>query len=436
MDRLGKFFALVKNEYIKIYKKTSSRILLIIFFAVCLCFAPIARVINNIGMKEAGTIDYDYSSIMRESLNDNKEELENNPDIPFHDEKLALIDAVDLDSDWQVQAANSAMYAETKQTIQTYTMFCKTNDWRGYCKYKAELDGSDGEKWAAKYRLEHDISYDEFNEQDMLLNNIASMMENEYGDLEVQEKVTKLRYQLENGIYEETSGKVTSILDTDYSDELDFWDVMMKIPYIESFIGIIMIMIAGGIVSSEFGQGTIKFLLISPVQRGKILMAKYFTVVSLGFLLMLMMFVVNIPMIGLFFGFDGISAPYLMVKNDEVAVMNSFMYLIRTFMLKSVQVMIYTSLAFMISSLARSSALAIVTGFILSSVDTALITVMAMFKMDWGRYLIFANTDLLNVYNGGSPFPQQTVGAALIVVVAHLAVFLLTAWDGFTRRSV
>ena len=151
---------------------------------------------------------------------------------------------------------------------------------------------------------------------------------------------------------------------------------------------------------------------------------------------MLMMFVVNIPMIGLFFGFDGISAPYLMVKNDEVVVMNSFMYLIRTFMLKSVQVMIYTSLAFMISSLARSSALAIVTGFILSSVDTALITVMAMFKMDWGRYLIFANTDLLNVYNGGSPFPQHTLGFAIIVVIAHLAVFLLTAWDGFTRRSV
>ena len=69
MDRLGKFFALVKNEYIKIYKKTSSRILLIIFFAVCLCFAPIARVINNIGMKEAGTIDYDYSSITKKQRN-------------------------------------------------------------------------------------------------------------------------------------------------------------------------------------------------------------------------------------------------------------------------------------------------------------------------------------------------------------------------------
>ena len=152
--------------------------------------------------------------------------------------------------------------------------------------------------------------------------------------------------------------------------------------------------------------------------------------------MMLMMFLINIPMVGLLFGFKGISLPYLSLVDGEVVAQSTFVFLIKNFMLKSVQVMITTTLAFMISSLMRSTGLAIVAGFILNSIGTPLIAIMVTFKMDWGRYLIFANTDLQTIYNGESMFPQHSLGFAIIVVIAHMAVFLLTAWDGFTRRSV
>lgn len=440
MDRLDKFFPLVKNEYIKIYKKTSSRILLVIFLAVCLCFAPLMKLINNSGMKDYASESMDMSDSERlaNSLKDKKREIENSPDMPLREEKLALVEAVDPNSDWQGRAYYQSAFSDTKREIQTMTMLCKTDDWRGFCKYNIDNSESKGDKWVYKYKLEHDIGYgEEFNEKNALLFKIGSALEGEtYGSQSAEEVVAIGMYQLEHEIYDNTSDKNVPLLDMDHYEPFDFWDVMLKIPYVESFIGIIMLMIAGGIVASEFSQGTIKFLLISPVQRSKILAAKYFTVISLGFLMMLMMFLINIPMVGLLFGFKGISLPYLSLVDGEVVAQSTFVFLIKNFMLKSVQVMITTTLAFMISSLMRSTGLAIVAGFILNSIGTPLIAIMVTFKMDWGRYLIFANTDLQTIYNGASPFPQHSLGFAVVVVIAHMAVFLLTAWDGFTRRSV
>lgn len=441
MDRLGKFFALVKNEYIKLYKKPSTRILLVIFLAACLCFAPLMKLIDHYAIGDIDSKTTDYSEHYANSMEDKKLELENSPDIPFRDYKLELIEAFDPASDWQYRACTQGMYSDSKREIQTMTMFCKTDDWRGFMTYTANsMDASTGERWACNYRLEHNIDYSsKFDEQNKIINQIANGMNGEAFDTtgrSQQEIVMVGMYQLEHEVYEDTSYKPSSLFDITPYEHFDFWDVMIKIPYVESFIGIIMIVIAGGIVSSEFSQGTIKFLLISPAKREKILMAKYFTVISMGFLMMLVMFLINIPITGLLFSFKGITAPYISVVDGEVIAQSTFVYLIKSFMLKSVQVIISTTLAFTLSSLVRSTALAVVTGYILNSIDVALVSVMYSFNLDWGRYLIFANTDLLNIYKGTSVFPQHSLGFALIVIIAHMAVFLLTAWDSFTRRSV
>ena len=157
---------------------------------------------------------------------------------------------------------------------------------------------------------------------------------------------------------------------------------------------------------------------------------------SLGILLILALMLINIPMVGIFFGFDGFTAPYLYVKDGEVLSRSSFFYLFRSYMLASGEIIVTTTLSFMISSLLRSTALAIVAGFLTRSIGPSVVQIMAMLKMDWGRYLIFANPDLLSISNGESSFQQHTVTFALVVIAAHLVVFLLTAWDSFTRRSV
>ena len=95
------------------------------------------------------------------------------------------------------------------------------------------------------------------------------------------------------------------------------------------------------------------------------------------------------------------------------------------------------TLAFTISSLMRSSAVAIgVSIFAMmggSIIDSILSQVL---KVDWGRYLIFSNIDLVNIAQGNSIYEGQTLGFAIAVLAVHMVVFLLAAWDGFVRREV
>lgn len=98
---------------------------------------------------------------------------------------------------------------------------------------------------------------------------------------------------------------------------------------------------------------------------------------------------------------------------------------------------VMSTLAFAISSLVRSSALAIgVSLFAMLAGSGGVLFMKNILQIDWVRYTIFANTDLNSIVTGSTPFASQTVGFALLVIAAHMVVFLLTAWDGFVRREV
>lgn len=227
-----------------------------------------------------------------------------------------------------------------------------------------------------------------------------------------------------------------SLFDTYEADQIDFWTVFYTSASMISIIGLLIIVVAGSSVASEFSQGTIKFLLINPVKRWKILMAKYFTVISLGYIMLALLYLVMIPAIGVFIGFDGISAPYLYVDNGTVCSISSFLRVAQIYLLNSVSIIIMATLAFAISSLFRSSAFSIgITVFLMLAGNT-IVSVLKMFNQDWARYLVFSNTDLASIAEGTPIFAQQSLSFAIIVLIAHMTVFILTAWDGFVKREV
>lgn len=343
--------------------------------------------------------------------------------------------------DWRYSAVAAAVSSADKQEVQKLAFICKTDDWRGYIAYMLAQGGlSETEQWQMKYHLEHDIPLGSVDKDGQLVDQIANMeSQMEYAEddelrEELEAKVKKLRYQLENKIYYETSEK-GEMFDLG-SPDTAFWDIYMMTPMLVSFIGYAMIVIAGGIVASEFSQGTIKFLLINPVKRWKILAAKYFTVLSMGALLTTLLFLLSIPMIGLFFGFSEMSAPYLYIKDGIVHQMNSFIVIICFYLLESVDMLVVTTLAFALSSVARSSAMAVGFGIGLLTIGKTATAYITELGLDWARYIVFANTDLRSIAAGGSMLPEHTVGFAVTVIVVYMFVFLLTAWDGFTKKSL
>ena len=95
-----------------------------------------------------------------------------------------------------------------------------------------------------------------------------------------------------------------------------------------------------------------------------------------------------------------------------------------------------TALAFMISSLMRSSAVAIGIGVASLLGGTMISSMLAQYGFDWGRYLIFSNLNLGSIANNYGMYPHQTLGFAVGVLAVYMILFLFIAYDGFTRREV
>ena len=106
------------------------------------------------------------------------------------------------------------------------------------------------------------------------------------------------------------------------------------------------------------------------------------------------------------------------------------------YLMKSVEMVVMSTLAFAISSLVRSTALAIGVSVFTMCIGSTVTQLLGQLGQDWARFLVFANTDLASISKGYSIFAQHSLTFAVGVLIAHMVVFLLTAWDGFTKRSV
>lgn len=74
--------------------------------------------------------------------------------------------------------------------------------------------------------------------------------------------------------------------DGDYSALSFISDASSTIP----LLGLFVITVAAGIVANEFNWGTVKLLVIRPISRFKILLAKYFTVLLFALALLFILF--------------------------------------------------------------------------------------------------------------------------------------------------
>lgn len=201
-------------------------------------------------------------------------------------------------------------------------------------------------------------------------------------------------------------------------------------------ISILIIIIASGIVSSEFSSGTVKFLLINPVSRWKILVSKYASLLSVTFAMLLICYISSAIFSGVFSGFQDIGAPYLYVSGEQVQSGSSFLFMAWRYLLGSIELIMMATLAFTLSSLTRNSAISIGLGVSLFLVGGTVTSFLATNQLDWARYMLFANTNLNYISMKLTPFLGHTITFALIVLAVYMGVFWLTAWDGFVRRDV
>lgn len=212
------------------------------------------------------------------------------------------------------------------------------------------------------------------------------------------------------------------------------WDFMTDAVSFISFVALFTIIIAAGIIANEFSWGTIKLLLIRPINRVKILLSKYITVLLFALFMISILFVSSFLFGSIFFGFEG-TQPYLAYVNGEIVERNIIIQLLIEYGLESVGLLMFTTLAFMISAAFRNSSLAIGLAifFLLSG---NIITGIIGTYYDWAKYLIFANINLSQYINGSSLIDGMTMTFSVIMLAIYFFIFMVIAFVAFVKRDV
>ncbi|TFE02185.1 ABC transporter permease [Jeotgalibacillus salarius] len=209
-----------------------------------------------------------------------------------------------------------------------------------------------------------------------------------------------------------------------FTEVTAFWEFVADASTLYAVTILFSIIAAGSTVASEFSSGTIKLLLIRPVRRVKILAAKFLVVILYGVLMLFVLAGASLMIGGLLFGFEPL---YI----NEVNMLGD---LAETYLLYIGELVIYAAMAFMISTVFRSSSLAI--GLSIFLMFTGPQMTMLAGRYEWAKYILFANTNLTQFKENRVLFEGMTVGFSLAVIAAYLVIFAVVSWQVFQRRDV
>lgn len=267
-----------------------------------------------------------------------------------------------------------------------------------------------------------------------------------------QEKLTR-QIQQEQQQLEDPQGKLNATKRTALEQKIRFDQYRLdhEIPpshtttwlFAKDFAGslgmatIVVIVIAGDIVSSEFAWGTVKLLLIRPVTRTKVYLSKYAATLLFSFFLIMLMFVGSVAAGSLMFGLAGLSEPYLPnVPLEEMQPGELIVWkeLLLSYGAALLYLWVVSTIAFLFSAAARSSVLAITLTMVLTAVGEMFAKTMPY--LVGMKYWLFTNTSLMQYFEGVPPIPGMTLGFSLGVIAVYLLLFHALAWAFFTRSDV
>lgn len=480
-----KLFNLVKNEYLKIFYKKTTYVFLIICILLTVFIDFLFSTINSDDYFYEDTFEvYEEMHIISDDFQDKltQKEIElykalgfesysdasytwyetavynivnNHLIFPYYmesdtygtdyfyspsDKELELRD-ISKDLDFAKRMEEALLADDYKKFFEISKEAASYNISMGYEQY------SEHDLECYSYIIENDINPNEFSKFTMTFSEFISsktdydnMLETvKNGDyvspLDI-ESIT-CRYMLNKHIVDNRVKHY--ILDGEDINEYtgnSFIFSMLHSSLICSVSGIFVIIIAAGIFSKEFSKGTIKFLLLNPVKRAKIFWSKYITCISLLIVCVAAFFGIHMVFSILFSGSDGTSGVFLSYADGQVQQESIILYSLKNYLLSIISVVTSVTLAFTISSLIKNSALAISLSFICEFLGSTIVGFLTLLKQDWARYLIFANTDLAGISSGSLLFAGQTLTFSLIVLAVYMIVFLLTAYDSFTKKNI
>ncbi|WP_422486140.1 ABC transporter permease [Gudongella sp. DL1XJH-153] len=172
------------------------------------------------------------------------------------------------------------------------------------------------------------------------------------------------------------------------------------------FLPLLIILLAGDMVSGEMNTGTIKLILTRPVKRWRILMAKLLALSMLEMLVIFMMAIFSYAIALVVFGYSGFNEPVITgfrvlenrLDTSAVRTIPQWRYLLMSYSIGYFVAFVIGSLSLMISIMEKSTSASI--GIMMSTLIGG--SFLSLFISDWKitRYLFTVNLNLISYISG------------------------------------
>ncbi len=209
------------------------------------------------------------------------------------------------------------------------------------------------------------------------------------------------------------------------------------------FLPLLVIILAGDIVSGEFSAKTIKFLLTRAVPRWKILLSKYIAVVIMSTLMIIETAIICIIVSTITFHtggwFEPVATGFKVVgeKLDSSNVIKIYQWqnAILIYSLGWISMIAVASISFMVSVLVRSTATSI--GIMMASLITG--NFLQYFLSDWPlvKYYFAINLNLSKYLRGSyEVIPGMNFNFSVMVLFVWIGLSLIVSFKRFIKQDV
>jgi ABC-2 type transport system permease protein len=264
---------------------------------------------------------------------------------------------------------------------------------------------------------------------------------------DTQAEITMLENQMEAAASDDEKEMIQNqieqtqqFLDQDINpNEKTNWHFMNDVVVgVSSLVTLFVVVVGSANVAAEFSDGTIKQLLIRPHQRWRILLSKYIAVIIYALLLVLTLIVSGFIIGLILFGSGDFNMKIfeITLEGRKVAIVGTQFMLKMLYFIPSL--LIVMTIAFMLSTLFKSQALAVGIGIFVLFFSSTLggIILMLADKYTWAKFLIFPHLDLTVYALQDRILEDITLPVSLSILAVYYAIFMMLTFFFFQKRDI
>lgn len=223
------------------------------------------------------------------------------------------------------------------------------------------------------------------------------------------------------------------------------------------FIAVGVMVFTGDIVSGEFTPPTMKILLTQPVSRAKVLVSKFIAVAGVAIILILVVEILAFLIMGLIFGFGNPNYPMitgtlykwdlaqsaygghpLVAVAGSSYIISTGAFVLKMFLLQTLFIITCVSVAFMLSSIVKSSMVSVSVSIVIVVAFTILLQMPALAK--FAQYIFTSYGTVGQIFTGdvvmGYNNPHITTSFGIGTLIVTSIVSYLISHIVFTRKDI